>query len=197
MPVPRFPPFPLISRLVCINTREVVAAMARFLHSDFFDPRRKFAPLLLACAWTFGLLAGAVLFYTAGPLPLSTTPSPPFGQVSVIGLLCVTWLPFLFSAFAVYLSHPGWILSIAFLKGASFSFVSARLLAQFGSAGWLFRMLLMFSDLAMLPLLFIFWLRYLPGDRKIRLSTIAVFLLWSTLIGSLDYCLISPFLASL
>ncbi len=197
MPVPRLPPFPIFSRLVCINSREVKAAMARFFHSDISAFWRKCATPLLACVWMLGLVAGSAVFLSAGTVSASRMPWAFSSQVSIVGLLCVTGLPFLFSAFAVYVSHPGWMLPVVFLKAVSFASVSLGLLTGFGSAGWLMRLLLMFSDLCSLPLLMIFWIRYLPGERSLRFSGIAVFLFCALAIGSIDYCFVSPFLAAL
>lgn len=119
------------------------------------------------------------------------------GSVSIAGLLGITTLPFLISAFAVSFSMAWLIFPVCFCKAFAFSFVSLGVLQAFGSAGWLVRLLLLFSDCAGMPLLYGFWLRHLPGGRPVGVWETAFLLAACVLLGSVDYRIISPFLAGL
>lgn len=171
--------------------------MARFSHHDFTDFWRRCSRLCLALIWIFGLIAGCILFFSAEPEFSSLMPMAVGGRVSIVGLLSVILLPFLFSAFAVFISQSWLLLPLAFCKAVCFSYVSLGVMEAYGSAGWLMRLLLMFSDIAVLPLLYGYWQRYISGDRQFGIWPGLLFLVGGLCIGSMDYCLISPFLAGL
>lgn len=149
---------------------------------------------VLACAWTAGLFSGLLFSSSAGdslfPAMLAAARSP----VSVFGLLASILLPFLFTAFAVYISQPRLLVPIAFFKAFLFSYLGFGILTAFGSAGWLVRLLLTFSDLFTMPLLWWIWLNDTPETFIRRCA--AAFLVAAP-VGIIDYCIISPFLAML
>ena len=176
---------------------EAEISMARFLHHlESYPSRRKFCHFLALC-WAASLCCGIYFWFHAGSSFLSLMRSSLYSSVSIVSLLLVTGLPFLLSAFAVFLSCHWLLPAIAFGKGFLFSFISMGALASFGCAGWLLRLLLCFSDLMSMPILYWFWLhccrirKYGFGCCTV-LSAALIFL-----IGSIDYCLIAPFLADL
>ena len=117
--------------------------------------------------------------------------------VSIVGLLCVTIFPFLFSAFAVYISEPWLLLPVSFGDAFVLSFVSLGVMQCYGSAGWLVRWLLTFSASLAAPLLYLYWLRHLTGRRRFSSLEAACVLCLYALIGSVDFRLISPLLVRL
>ena len=118
------------------------------------------------------------------------------GPVSIVSLLIVTLLPLLCSAFAVYISRSWLLFFIAFIKAFLLGFTALGIYAAFGSSGWVFRFFLMFSDLGMLPFLYLFWLQHLPGGCGICRRD-SMFLLCGMAIAGIDYAFISPFWAGL
>lgn len=86
---------------------------------------------------------------------------------------------------------------LCFIKGFLFSFVSAGIFRQFGSAGWLFRYLLLFSDCITLPLLYLFWIRNLSYFKPVRGCEAIFIATFVFLVWSVDYRVISPVLACL
>ena len=58
-------------------------------------------------------------------------------QPSIFGLLTSVLLPFLFSAFAVYISVPKFLCVVSFLKAFLLAYVSSAVNAAFDGAGWL------------------------------------------------------------
>ncbi len=171
--------------------------MARFLLHDFCKSARKTGGFLLALAWSLGLFSGCVLFLHGDQWIPSLMRQAAECQVSIVGLVNVTLFPFLFSAFTVYLAKPWLLAAVVWGKACSFSFVSLWVMHAFGSAGWLVYPLLMFSDLCMAVLLWCYWLRYAAGERGFSLKAMTPYLIALFLIGSVDYCLVSPFLVML
>ena len=168
----------------------------RFLHINLSAWRRRRAVVLLVCAWFLGLVTGLLLSLSASDILFPTMRAAVASCVSISGLLSTILLPLLFSAFAVYSSNFWLLIPIAFSKAFLFTFLGTGILAAFGSAGWLIHILLIFSGTAMPPVLWWYWLSALSGTPTTPFHSIAA-LPAACLIGSLDYCVISPFLANL
>lgn len=188
---------------ICISTygaaaaKEGVCFVARFSCSDLPYGWRKACNYFLAFAWFSGLICGTLVSLQTRNSLSALMRSALSAPVSIVGLLCVTVLPFLFSAFAVFLSKPILLLPICFAKAFVFAFCSTCILQAFGSAGWLIRWLLLFGDCASIPLLYWFWMRYLPGKRHLFcLESVWVFSL-SFLTAGISYRVISPLLLRL
>lgn len=170
--------------------------MDRFLNFNLSAWRCKKSMIQLACAYLFGLISGVLISMSASDALCSAMRAAVYGRVSIPGLLSAILLPFLFSALAVYISSSWLLIPIAFGKAFLFAFLGTGILGAFGSAGWLVRLLLMFSDIASMPLLWWYWRKSLCGSGHFTRNAVvaAGFVL---LIGSVDYCVISPFLANL
>ena len=157
--------------------------------------RCRLAEPLLAFSFFAGLLMGVTLFLGVNAAQLSLMRGSGNGSVSIVLLFVTNCLPFLISAYAVYLSKAWLLFPVAFLRGCLFAFAAMGTGSCFGSAGWLFRPLFLFSDTLSLPVLYLFWLRHISGDHKFDFGEIVLYLAIVLLTGSIDYCLISPFLA--
>ena len=150
----------------------------------------------LACAWFIGLISGVLFSMSASGAFVSTLRTAPSSCVSFFGLLSAILLPLLSSAAAVYFSTPVLLFPTVFMKAFLVAWLGLGILAAFGSAGWLIRMLLMFSEILSLPLLWWYWQRILSGQRDRGLCTL-IALLFALGIGCADYYLIAPFLVDL
>ena len=171
--------------------------MGRFLNLKLPLFSRKSCLSVLASSWFLGHVLGIVFSIAAGDSNVSLMRMALNSHVSISGLLTAILLPFLLSAFAVYL-HESWLLiPIAFAKAFIFSYIGLGVMTVYGSAGWLVRLLLMFSDCCSLPVLFWYWIRLLSGQRKATIPATAVPVFLVILIGSFDYCIVSPFLTAL
>jgi len=159
--------------------------------------RRKSRHRILAFCWVLGLLCGAVVSLSAESSLVPLMHSAACRPVSITSLLCVTILPFLISALAVASSWTALIFPLCFCKAFSFAFVSLGVFQAYGSAGWIVRYLLLFSDCAAVPFLYGFWLRCLSGRHTLCLFDTALMLGICILLGSMDYRIISPYLARL
>ena len=153
--------------------------------------------LLLAFSWVLGLFAGAVCAIMSGNSLSSMMRTAASGSVSIVSLMSAVLLPLLFSAFAVYISQIWLLFPLAFGKAFLFSFLGVGLMTAYGSAGWLVRCLFMFSDCLILPVLWLYWLRSLEGWNRFSIRNATTAFLTAGIIGSFDYYVVSPFLASL
>lgn len=146
-------------------------------------------------SWVFGLISGIAFSYCSDSF-VSLMRGAALSPVSIVGLGAVMILPFLLSAFAVIIDHPGLLIPLAFCKAFLFAACAASVDHSFGDSGWLIRALLMFSDLCSLPVLFWLWTScFTRGkDHYFRIITISFVLI--ILIGSVDFLIIAPFLAS-
>lgn len=171
--------------------------MARFLHRNFSSNFRKYGSGFLAFSWCMGLLTGAVLFRCAGTSLPSLMRLAVTGQVSIVSLFSSILLPFLFSAIAVYFSVPSMLVLVAFFRTCLFSFLSCGLLTAYGSAGWLVQVLFMFSEPAGLVILYWFCLRHITARRGFSPGEVVVTFSIVSFLGSVEYCVISPFLAGI
>ncbi len=157
----------------------------------------KLYPWFLAFSWCAGLVLGALLALNARSFLVPMICGAAARTPSVIGLFAVTALPFLLSAYAVFISEPRLMLILSALKAMGFGFCACGVSLAFGSAGWLVRFLFLFSDFCGIPALYVFWLRYLSGERRCTLPELGCWVGFSTAIGIIDLFFISPFLAKL
>lgn len=153
--------------------------------------------IVLAAVWITGLFAGMYFGANAGDHYFLLMRTAVDTRVSIVGLIANACLPFLLSAYAVYLGKPRLILLVCFCKAVLFTSCGFAVLLSFGSAGWLTRLLLQFSDIVLIPLFCWFSIRHIQGNRTTLSKDSALCLFAAALVGSIDYCLVSPFLAML
>lgn len=167
--------------------------MARLMHCFITIPPRKWTRWGLALCWSGGLICGIILFALTGNTASLMEQAASCG-VSLRNLMLANLLPFLFSAFAVYLRQPKLIFLIAFFRGCLFSYVSIGTVTAFGSAGWLVQILLMFSDLLLTVLLYFYWLRHISGLQRFSAAQSAAVVASVFLMASVEYWWIAPIL---
>ncbi len=171
--------------------------MIRSFRSCFLCISRNTVAVILSLAFLAGLISGAYLSLFADPSVFSLMRMAASCHVSIVGILAALLLPVAFSAFAIYTSCVQLLFFVAFIKAFTVSFLSTGFLLALGDSGWLLRMLLMFSDLASLPLLCWLWLHACSNGRTSNLRCAAVVLFVACGIGYMDYYCVSPFLANL
>ena len=171
--------------------------MVRLLHLNlsFLDCRTR--RVILAFAWISGLFLGSLISLAADNILSSTMLAAAHSGMSISGLLAVLLLPLLFSALAVYISKPIFLIPIVFLKAFLFSFSAAGFLIACDSAAWLFCFLMMFSDTLMLPFLWWFWIISLTLESRTAIRGAVICTVCAFVIGFCDYFFVSPFLAGL
>lgn len=183
------------SNVLIIHFCRRFADMDLFFRPGVTCPRCKESVLSLASSYFAGLILGGCMFYAAGGSFFSLMRAGDYSRMSIVCLLAVLFLPFLFSAFAVYI-HQSWLLMpICFLKAFIFAFVYVGISVSFADTGWLVRFFLMFSDIATLPLLWLFWLYLLSDKFRFRSGTVLYIILAVAAVGCFDYTVVSSYWA--
>lgn len=166
--------------------------MAAFCYSKFSDLWRKGCTILLALSFLSGLLLGVFTYLTAEDSLFLLMRSTFHDSVSIVTLLSVACLPFFFSAFAVYISRPGFIVAVSFGKAFLFAFASLAIYGCiYGFERVLFR-LIIFTDFLSMTVMYFFWLRHLSGERVVSFPVLGMYLSLIILIESLYFRYFSP-----
>ncbi len=171
--------------------------MARFLYPDRPLFLRKAGHWFLAFFWIAGLLCGISALLSAPVFFIPLVRSFSSGTMSIVSVLCAAILPFLVSVFLLLLDRPIWLLLFAFIKAFLFSFLSLGILLYYGSSGWISQCFLLFCDIATVPLLYFLCQRSMVRNVYFCWYETAFVFALVILAGSLDFCIISPFWASL
>ena len=155
------------------------------------------ATIVFCLCWCAGLFLGASLAGRAEAASVSLMRAAASRHVSIVNLLFVLFLPFLLSALAVFLSRRWLLFPIALGKAFSFGYTAGLIGCAYGTAWWLIRLLMMFSDCLIVPLLCWFMLRCLADYRKALWRDLALCAGVTAVIGSIDIMVIAPFLTAL
>ena len=147
--------------------------------------------------WLAGLISGTLLAALSGNHYFLLMRVAASSHVSIVGLTVTVLLPFLCAAFAVYTDRPWMLYAVCFTKVFTFAFCGFGITAAYGSAGWLVRALLQFSDICTVPVLCWFSLRHLSGRKNGWKRDIGIGLGLVIPVICLDTWYISPFLAML
>ena len=156
---------------------------------------RIFHSISVGVLFLLGLVLG-ILFFHNGEcdfVPLMRRIS--VDSVSIVGAAVAAFLPFLLSAFVIYIQKPSLVLIICFLKGIVYGFCSYGICVSFESCGWLLRCILLFSDICMLPALLWFWLNNLQGTTRLFRQNCNFMVLYGSFVCFIDYYFISAYLA--
>lgn len=168
--------------------------MARFFHSICTYAIGKYDKFILALSWATGFWAGCLIFRYVGSNLATQMPLAVNCQLSIFGLLTSVLLPFLFSAFAVYIRVPKLLCVVSFLKAFLFAYVSSAVNTAFGGAGWLVRGLFLFTDICGTVLLYHYWHRHITGVRTFSRGTFFIYQTVLFLVVWLDARFVSPLL---
>ncbi len=159
--------------------------------------RRRTCMALLAFSACFGLATGVRSAPLMGQTSLALVASSAALPASPMGLASGALLPFLLAAWASWIGLEGLTVLVCLLKGFAFGLLGGGLGLVFGSAAWLVRLLLLFTDWICFPLLCWFCLRRFTGRRRELWTDLAVCGTLALLAVFLEVCVIAPFLASL
>ncbi len=165
--------------------------MARFLLRNSAPNSRKYHILFLAFIWCLGLWCGIGSCFYAGEPIISLMRMAAGRPVSIVSLLSIALLPFLFSFIFVYLRSWHLLSALCYFKAVLFGFVSAGVYMAFGEAGWLVWLMMMFSDLLCLIPLWWYWISC-TGNLFRPTPYFGVCLAAVALIIALDYQFIAP-----
>ncbi len=147
---------------------------------------------LLAFFWLAGLTIG-----TMTAARISTTISfIPIIEPSIWQILFVSLLPLLLSVLAFYGSVII-LFPIAFFKAISFGFSSVLLICFYGHAGWFVRLLMMFSGVFSVCIIWFLWLSQITEQKQRSLRVFVLAALAIAFVSYLDAYIIAPFVQQL
>ena len=167
--------------------------MSFFFTQNLVADSRRSCKMLLALLWCIGLICGISLAACTDTIASLMRACCDAG-VSIVGLFFVPFVPFLISAIAVYCSIPLFIYVSGLAKSFLFGFCTCAVLAAFSDGGWLTCLLLLFTDLLTIPVLYLFQLRCLRDGVKDILSRGVYTVAWFAVVSSADYLWIAPLL---
>ena len=156
--------------------------------------KRKWDKLFLALFWVMGLLVGGLVFRYSGSKFVSQMHLAVSSQPSIFPLLMSALLPFLLSAYAVYIGLPRLLYGICFLKAFGLGYLSHSVVYAFRSAGWLVRWLFLFTDISAAAVLYCFCHRRISGIRKLSSGSFSAYAGALFAVGFFDYSVISRLL---
>ena len=166
------------------------------MHKDVCFLPKVSRPVTLFClSWCAGLLFGTLFAAAAGLEYFALMRPIRNSRVSIVCLIAAQLLPFLSAAYAAHISKSWIVIAVCACKVFSFAFCGYLVWSCFGSAGWLIRLLFLFTDICMVPVLCWFSLRRISGRSISAKKDLFVCVGLAVLITSFDYTVISPFLA--
>ena len=152
--------------------------------------------ILFCLIWTTGFLLGMVLAAGLDGSFFSLMRPTLGGRVSIIRQLAALSLPFLLAAFAVYANKLFWVYLLCFMKACGFTFCGMAINSAYGSAGWLVRILLQFSDMLTLPVFCWFCLQILR-KKSVILNDLIICAIFAATFVCIEHFAVLPFLAEL
>ena len=152
---------------------------------------------ILCIFWLAGLAGGAFIATGLDETHLLLMrPTSSYG-LSIIRQLATVFLPFLFAAYAVSIDKPKLLLVLCFIKAFAFSFCGFLIFRIYNTAGWLVRILMLFTDIFTVPVFYWYCLRHIDGQTLYSKKDLIICILLATFLACFDYLIISPFSAEL
>lgn len=146
--------------------------------------------------WTVGFAVGTLCVFSLYDNYGSIIRQAAAMDATIVGLLLLSMVPLVLSYIVIRLSAAPLLLPISFFKALSFAFCSFGVLWAYGSAGWLVRILLLFSDSLSVLILLYFWISSITGDRKFIDHRLLCCMIASGFVAIVDYLYIVPLLHS-
>lgn len=153
---------------------------------------RKYAIIFLSFSWLLGLLCGLFYWFHSFQVQKHLFLSAYYADASILDIFLISILPVLVSVLFVYVNAPVLLIPLAFIKAFSFSACSIGFLWAFGTAGWLLRLLFMFSDCILVLVLLWFWIRHISGDRMLLRKDTFTCVKIMLMVGIFDFLFIVP-----
>ena len=152
--------------------------------------------ILLAC-WCVFLFFGIYTAHRVNTTYSSMMHAFINSRMSIVSLTCVAFLPFLYSMVAFRLNQFYLLIPVVCIKAYAFGFICSLICVLFGTAGWLMRLLLVFTDSILVIPLLCYWCVNTLSSGKTRYSEIWSYIFLLLISVSIEYSFISPILAKL
>ena len=144
----------------------------------------------------FGLLFGTLLAANADTSVFALMRRVEFSPVSIVMCLAAQLLPFLIAAYAASISRLWLLCASCGCRLFSFAYTGALIWIAYGTAGWLVRLLFLFSDILLVP--WLCWFCFRRVIREYEEKKDLCICMGMTVIATLIDCLfISPFMVKI
>lgn len=150
-----------------------------------------YAKLALCCLISSGF--GVIFSATLNPLYASMMRISAGRSVSIVGSLLAVTVPYFVSILVVTNSKHWLVYLLCAVRIFLFAAAYFAIYTSLGSAGWLVGSMLLFPDFALIPIFLFICIRRLLGTTSKR--TMGLAMVYIGIIGILNYCAVSPFLA--
>ena len=140
------------------------------------------------------LLLGTILAASAGTATVSWMRQALNSRLSIVCHLALQLLPFLFSAYAVNISGLWLLYLVCSLRMFSFAYIGSLIWLAFGAAAWLVRLLVLFSDVFLIPVLLWYGFRRTTGYRSTQSRDFWICIGTAVVTALINWLFISPFL---
>ena len=151
--------------------------------------------LIIALCGAIGSLVGVMIAISAGNYYFLLMHTAAGSRVSIVDTGFAILVPFWVSLFLIVHSKPWLVYVICILQIAQYTAALYAIAISFGSSGWMVNAFMQFSDFFLIPILLLLSKCRLQNRVSKRLIWISIAV--SVVVGLIDYCLISPFLANL
>ena len=146
--------------------------------------------LCLSCGFIFGCSLYEPSFLS---LMRCATLSP----MSIVGIFVCIYLPLICTYFSFNFNKPIVIDIICFIKAAGFGFSCCLIDKYFSSAGWLIRLLLLFSDSFTLFILLSLWIQHFLFRCNCSKNSLFLAFFFCTVLIFIDIFAVFPFIQGL
>lgn len=167
--------------------------MKKSVFPKFVFNRRLF---LVVAVWILGMFLGFVFSLNLCKDPRNILNYSLLSSISAPVMFLGLALPYILTAVAQYLRKSRYLVLIIFIKSFLFFYSSFAIISTYSDAGWLARLLLMFSGSANMVLLLWFWFicvirNNLPIKHLLFCMTV------STALGYVDFTVVSPIISQI
>ena len=160
----------------------------------FFPSNPTYRRTALLAVWCCGLVWGCSIYE---PSYLSLMHCAVSEPVSIIGVFACVYLPLIITYFSFLTDKPAALMVVCFIKAASCCFSGQLVFRYFDSAGWLIRLLFLFSDSINLLILLYLWIHHLGGKSSELKRDLLIAAFFCTVITIVDLFVVDPFLKGL
>lgn len=152
---------------------------------------------LICAVWTSAFFFGCMISKLCSVTTVSLMRSLLYQRPSIVSLLAVIILPFLISFCVFQAQKPYLIMPLIFAKAAMFGFTTASVAFAFGSAGWMLRWLLLFSDSLANAVLLCLWLKHATSKDSAYITDLCIYIAIVICFVCFDVYIIGPYLLTL
>lgn len=149
--------------------------------------------ICLSCCWVLGLVIGVIVSLNTNVSYDALVKLLFSSKLSAINVLLTIVFPYLLTLLSYKLLRWKGICVLATCKAFLYCWTATTIVNCFGSAGWLLRCVLIFSNSVSVVFLIWFWIRNCSQAYTSKYLDLLLCLFLSLVVAFIDYSIISPF----